>query len=54
MNRRSYLGLISCKAAVEQHGGSIRVHNNPTTFVVELPKEPSAVFSDNVGLEEVS
>jgi signal transduction histidine kinase len=48
------LGLVSCKAAVEQHGGSIRAHNNPTTFVVTLPKQTSAVLSDSLGLEELS
>jgi len=31
------LGLASCKKIVEQHGGSISVKNNPTTFTVILP-----------------
>ena len=47
------LGLISYKAAVVQHGGSLRVHNDPTTFVVELPKEKSANMCRGVGLEEL-
>ncbi|MBI5146383.1 MAG: GHKL domain-containing protein [Thaumarchaeota archaeon] len=32
------LGLSSCKNIVESHGGTISVRNNPTTFLVELPK----------------
>jgi signal transduction histidine kinase len=31
------LGLSTCKNIVEQHGGSISVKNNPTTFTVKLP-----------------
>lgn len=34
------LGLPSCKNIVEQHGGTILVKNDPTTFVVSLPKTP--------------
>lgn len=33
------LGLSSCRNIVEQHGGSISVKNNPTTFTIILPKE---------------
>lgn len=32
------LGLSICKKIIEQHGGSITVKNNPTTFLVRLPK----------------
>ncbi len=32
------LGLSICKNIVEQHGGTITVKNNPTTFLVKLPK----------------
>ncbi len=32
------LGLSICKTIVEQHGGNITVKNNPTTFLVTLPK----------------
>jgi len=33
------LGLSSAKLIVEQHGGKINVRNNPTTFVITMPKE---------------
>ncbi len=32
------LGLSICKSIVEQHGGNISVKNNPTTFLIRLPK----------------
>lgn len=32
------LGLASCKRIVENHGGTISVKNNPTTFTIKLPK----------------
>jgi signal transduction histidine kinase len=32
------LGLASCKNIVEQHKGEISVTNNPTTFIIVLPK----------------
>jgi len=32
------LGLASCKNIVEQHQGEISVKNNPTTFIIKLPK----------------
>ncbi len=33
------LGLASCKNIVEQHMGKISVKNNPTTFILKLPKK---------------
>ena len=32
------LGLSICKSVVEQHGGNISVKQDPTTFIVKLPK----------------
>ncbi len=32
------LGLATCKNIIEQHGGTISVKNNPTTFTIVLPK----------------
>jgi len=32
------LGLVSCRTIVKQHGGTISVKNNPTTFTVMIPK----------------
>jgi len=32
------LGLPSCKNIIEQHHGTIRASNNPTTFTITLPK----------------
>jgi len=32
------LGLSICKTIIEQHGGNLSVKNNPTTFLVTLPK----------------
>jgi len=36
------LGLSICKKIIEQHGGNISVKNNPTTFIVRLPKNLNA------------
>ena len=33
------LGLVSCRNIVTQHGGTITVKNNPTTFTITLPKK---------------
>jgi len=32
------LGLMICKKIIEQHGGTINVSVNPTTFIISLPK----------------
>ncbi len=32
------LGLSTCRNIIEQHGGTITVKNNPTTFTIKLPK----------------
>ena len=32
------LGLASCKTIVKNHGGTINVKNDPTTFTITLPK----------------
>lgn len=32
------LGLASCKTIIENHGGTISVKNNPTTFTITLPR----------------
>jgi len=33
------LGLVSCKQIVENHKGSISVRENPTTFIIKIPKK---------------
>jgi len=40
------LGLVSCRTIVEQHGGTISVKNNPTTFTVMIPKIIEKVEKD--------
>ncbi|MEM2160188.1 MAG: HAMP domain-containing sensor histidine kinase [Candidatus Nitrosotenuis sp.] len=32
------LGLASCKNIIERHQGTISVKNNPTTFIIKMPK----------------
>lgn len=34
------LGLASCKQIIQMHGGTITVNNNPTTFSINIPKNP--------------
>lgn len=38
------LGLSICKSIVEQHGGTIYVRSNPTTFTIRLPKNISKKY----------
>lgn len=33
------LGLVSCKSLIEQHHGKISVQNNPTRFIIEIPRK---------------
>ena len=33
------LGLGISKNIIDEHGGMISVHNNPTTFTIKLPKK---------------
>jgi two-component system sensor histidine kinase VicK len=33
------LGLVSCKNIVKNHGGQVKVKNDPTTFTIRLPKK---------------
>lgn len=33
------LGLVSCKNIIESHGGTIFAKNNPTEFIIILPKK---------------
>ena len=42
------LGLSSAKLIVEQQGGEINVRNNPTTFVITLPKEGNQKNHNNI------
>jgi len=37
-NNGTGLGLAICKTIIEQHGGSISVKSNPTTFTIDIPK----------------
>jgi len=34
------LGLSSCQSIIHQHNGIIHAYNNPTRFVIKLPKDP--------------
>ncbi len=34
------LGLTSCRTIVNSHKGTLNITTNPTTFIVELPKNP--------------
>jgi signal transduction histidine kinase len=40
------LGLATCKNIIEQHGGSILVKNNPTTFTIQFPKDVKVDFEN--------
>ena len=41
------LGLASCRNMVEQHGGTITVDNNPTTFTIKVPKTVKLLQEEN-------
>ena len=43
------LGLASCSSIVAKHGGSLSVRNNPTVFVVKLPKVPKKQKTSTIG-----
>ena len=32
------LGLASCKRIIEQHNGKITINQNPTRFIISIPK----------------
>ncbi len=40
------LGLATCKNVIEQHGGSISVKNNPTTFTIKFPKKVTINYAE--------
>lgn len=33
------LGLVTCQKIIKQHNGDITVKNNPTSFIIELPRK---------------
>lgn len=33
------LGLVTCQKIIKQHNGNITVKNNPTSFIIELPRK---------------
>ena len=41
------LGLSGCKNIIEQHGGTINVKNNPSTFIIILPKQHIEIENQN-------
>jgi len=45
------LGLYSSKIIVEQHGGKLSFHNNPTTFEISVPQKPKSSSRKNEAVE---
>jgi len=48
------LGLASSRSILEKHGGTISVNNNPTTFTIHLPKNPTIVPENLNEVEEAN
>ena len=46
------LGLASCNSIIQKHGGTLSVRNNPTTFVVSIPKTPKKMESRENQIEK--
>jgi len=40
------LGLTTCKSIIEQHDGTINVKNNPSIFIIIIPKKPAVELKD--------
>ncbi|MFB5630252.1 MAG: ATP-binding protein [Nitrosopumilaceae archaeon] len=46
------LGLASCTSIINKHGGTLSVRNNPTTFVVTIPKVPKKTMPPKNQIEK--
>lgn len=42
----SGIGLFICKQVIEQHGGTISIKNNPTTFTISIPTQGQSLSSN--------